>query len=158
MLGRHSILITLCFAVPGVASLAQETPKPSRDEQTLLDLTNKEREKEKLPPLKIEATLMRLARGHSANMARQEKMEHKLDGKNVTERADDAKYDYRFIAENIAAGENWPLTTVMSEWMGSAPHRKNILADRFTEVGIGVAKSSKGELYYTMVFGRPMAK
>jgi uncharacterized protein YkwD len=31
-------------------------------------------------------------------------------------------------------------------------HRENILAKEFKEIGIGIARSSKGDVYYTQVF------
>jgi uncharacterized protein YkwD len=129
--------------------------KLTRDEQKLLELTNKEREKKKLPALKPNPLLFKAARAHSANMARQEKMEHVLDGKTPGQRARAAGYRFDWIAENIAAGEEWPLEGVVNDWMGSKGHRENILSPKYTEAGVGLAKTSKGEWYYTFLFGRP---
>ena len=46
-------------------------------------------------PLKVNATLVKTARAHSENMAKQEKMAHQLDGKSVGDRTEAAGYDYR---------------------------------------------------------------
>jgi uncharacterized protein YkwD len=132
-----------------------EAVELTKDEQALLDLTNEARKKEKLPPLRPSAVLTRLARDHSANMARQEKMEHVLDGKNPVQRAEAAGYPLGRLGENIAAGNGWTLEAVLETWMDSKPHRANILSDRFTEIGLGLARSGKGEWYYTQVFGKP---
>ena len=72
-----------CFSGPARADKFEL----SKDEQKLLELTNKEREKKKLSPLKPNPLLFKAARAHSANMARQEKMEHVLDGKGPGKRA-----------------------------------------------------------------------
>jgi len=88
-------------------------------------------------------------------MARQEKMEHVLDGKGPGKRARAAGYRFDWIAENIAAGEEWPLEGVVSGWMESKGHRENILNPNYTEAGVGLAKTDKGEWYYTLLFGRP---
>jgi len=70
-----------------------ETVKLSADEKKLLDLTNAEREKEDLPPLKANAILMKLARAHSENMAKQQKLDHDLDCKTPFDRLREAEYD-----------------------------------------------------------------
>ncbi len=129
----------------------------SRDERTLLDLLNKEREKEKLPPLRPQGLLFKAARGHSANMAKQEKLEHVLDGKTPGQRVLAAGYDYGKVSENIAVSdsEKAPLTMIVKSWMESKTHRDNLLSDKVTETGLGIAKSEKGEVYFTQVFARP---
>src|SRR5437867_3138573 len=53
----------------------------SKEEKALLELTNKEREKAELPPLKANEKLFKAARAHSTNMAKQNKLDHKLDDK-----------------------------------------------------------------------------
>jgi uncharacterized protein YkwD len=133
--------------------------KLSADEQTLLDLLNKARAKEKLPPLKPNPVLFKVARAHSANMAKQKKMAHELDGKKPPQRVDEAGYDYRFVAENVGVseseGEPVPLADVHEEWMKSKAHRKNILSPKFQEVGIGLGRNKDGQVYYTQVFATP---
>ena len=47
---------------------------------------------------------------------------------------------------------------VMDHWLKSESHRKNILDKRFSEIGIGIAPSEKGILYYAQVFGTPKGK
>jgi uncharacterized protein YkwD len=128
------------------------------EEQTLLELTNKERAKKKLPPVSVSPLLTRVARAHSANMARQEKMEHVLDGKTAGQRAEKAGYRLGRVGENIAAGEEWTAAGLIEDWMNSKRHRDNILSPGFTEVGFGLAKTGKGEVYYTQLFGRPAQK
>jgi uncharacterized protein YkwD len=129
----------------------------SRDEQMLLDLLNKERAKEKLPALKPNPILFRVARAHSANMARQRKMEHDLDGKNPAQRILAAGYDYGRAAENIAMSEGpgVPMPKIVESWMNSKIHRENLLSDAVSETGLGIARNDKGEVYYTQLFARP---
>jgi uncharacterized protein YkwD len=126
----------------------------SSDEQRLLELTNAERKKEKLSPLTPNPLLFKVARDHSANMARQEKLAHELDGKTPYTRLKEAGYRYRYAGENVAYGEV-SLEEVMKGWMASPGHRKNILTPGYTEIGLGLARSEKGMVYYTQVFGTP---
>ncbi len=155
------LIVVLFGAVVQVGPLrADDKPdiKLTDEEQKILDLTNKERAEAKLPALKINATLVKVARAHSANMAKQGKMEHELDGKKPSQRLLDAGYEYESMRENIAAGEDWPIADVMKGWMESKPHRTNILSDDVDEIGIGIARDGKGKKYYTQVFGKEMKK
>jgi len=120
----------------------------SQDEQRLIQLVNAERAKVNLPPLNANANLLAAARGHTANMARQQKMSHDLDGKGMADRITDAGYKYMQYGENIAAGLNTP-EAVMNGWMNSQVHRNNILNNGFTEIGVGFVNG-----YWTQVFGR----
>src|SRR5262249_42430981 len=137
----------------------KEAPKfaMTKDEQTLLELLNKERAEKELPPLRPNPLLFKVARGHSANMAKQEKMEHILDGKNPGQRVLAAGYDYGKVAENIAVSEGAaaPLSMIVKGWMESKIHRDNLFNEQMSETGLGIAKNDKKEVYYTQIFARP---
>lgn len=126
----------------------------SPEEQAILDATNKEREKENLPPVKPNEKLFRAAREHSANMARQQKMDHILDDKSPVDRVRAAGYLHALLGENVACGQRRPEAAVEA-WMKSEEHKKTLLTREFTEIGIGIAKDEKGKLYYTQVFATP---
>jgi uncharacterized protein YkwD len=158
---RHAALPLLLSALLAAAAPApaQEKkdppPEPTADEKLLLTLTNKERAKENLPPLKYNARLFQAARAHSANMAKQGKLEHILDGKTPGNRADAAGYDYSRIGENIAYADGGTMEEIMQGWMESKLHRDNILKKEFKDVGIAIATDGKGVKYITQVFAVP---
>ena len=58
---------------------------------------------------------------------------------------------YKTAGENIAKGQKTP-EEVVNAWMNSQGHRENILSTNFTDIGVGVAKSSDGTLYWTQMF------
>ena len=129
--------------------------KLSKEEQAVIDLTNAERKKEGLPPLKAEAHLMAAARGHAENMAKQDKLDHVLDGKTHADRTKAAGYKSGFVGENIAWNQQTP-KEVLETWMKSQPHKENILRKEFTQIGVGIAKNEKGEPYWVQVFAAPL--
>jgi uncharacterized protein YkwD len=135
----------------------KEELKLSKDEEAVIDLTNAERKKADLMPLKPNLKLMTAARDHAANMAKQDKFEHNLDGKEPADRVKDAGYIYSRTGENIAWNPKTPKEVVQG-WMNSPPHRENILKPEYTEVGVAVAKNKKGEGYWVQVFGTPRKK
>ena len=55
--------------------------------------------------------------------------------------------------ENIASGQK-TATDVMSSWMNSSGHRTNILSSTYNKIGVGGAKDSNGNLYWTQMFIR----
>jgi len=130
-------------------------PKPTKEEQQLIDLTNKARAKEKLPALKFNAVLQKVAAAHSANMVKQNKMEHELDGKRVLQRLDDAGYDYDFCGENLGVLDDLKdIAAIHEKWLKSPSHRENILNSKFEEIGLAIVKHpKKNEWYVTEVFG-----
>jgi uncharacterized protein YkwD len=155
----------LLVAVSGAARQKAPAPKAkvklSKDEQALFDLLNKARAKEKLPALKLNAVLCKVALEHSKNMAKHEKMAHRLDDKGVGDRVTAAGYDWKRLRENLARAtgeEDGPSpepAEIHKGWMGSKGHRANILHDGVTEVGISMFRGKKGTFYYTQVFAEP---
>ncbi len=126
----------------------------SKEEQEVLDLTNRERQNAGLAPLRLNAKLARAARVHSENMARLERLDHVLEGKGPSERLADVGYTSLGWGENCAAGQR-TAADALASWMQSPGHRGNILNSSYTEVGVGIAASAAGGLYYTQVFARP---
>ena len=156
---RKSIGLLICCGAFLTMARANEKTKPfqsTKDEATVAELTNQERKKDDKSALVLSAALSKVARDHSENMARQGKMEHKLDKKDVFNRLDDAKLDYEVAGENIAFGDQGiALKTIMKLWMESDSHRKNILYKDFTEIGVGIARAKNGDIFFTQVFAKP---
>jgi uncharacterized protein YkwD len=161
---RHRLLVLFVMLVFGLSALRADDPKDEPKvkltdaEQTIFELINKERDKEKLPPLKINPTLTEAARAHSTNMGKKNELNHVLDGKKPTDRVTDAGYAYSWIGENIASTTGEPPTKIVERWMASPAHKGVLLNDKFEETGIGIAKSAKGEIFYTQVFATPKKK
>ena len=155
-------LLAVALASPPLAADDKKKDEPpfelTADEKQILEMTNAERAKEKLPPLKPNPVLTKIARAHSANMAKKGEMKHVLDGKNPAQRTADGGYDYARVAENIAVGENAELKDIMEGWMNSKVHRENILRTGLEEIGLGIARNDKGEVYYTQLFGTQRKK
>ena len=109
----------------------------SQFEQEVVTLTNKEREKNGLDPLKIDVELSKVAREKSKDMATNNYFDHNsptygspfdmMKSYGVT---------YRTAGENIAKGQRTP-AEVVNGWMNSEGHRANILNGDFTHIGVG---------------------
>jgi uncharacterized YkwD family protein/spore coat assembly protein SafA len=56
-------------------------------------------------------------------------------------------------AENIASGQK-TAAEVMNTWMNSSGHRANILSSTYNQIGVGVARDSNGNIFWTQMFIR----
>ena len=145
-----------CFALLFVSAwtFAEEHCALTADEQAILDQTNARRQEAGRAALKPNAVLFAIARKHAEEMAKANKLEHRLNGKNSGDRADAAGYKWTTVSENIAWNQR-SVAEVMDGWMRSSGHRANLLGRDVTEMGVGIAANSKGELYWVQVFAQP---
>ncbi len=122
--------------------------------QELLRLVNAERQRVNAPPLVLSDQLTAAAQRHSQDMATSRRMSHTgSDGSTMRSRIDATQYHWSTIGENVALGQP-SAAAVMTAWMNSPGHRRNILNPAFTELGIGYATAA-GRPYWTQVFARP---
>ena len=151
-------------------------------ESRLHELVNAERVRHGLYPLRHIETLGLIARSHSKDMAKRAYFAHTSpEGSNPTERGDLAGYKCRKghgssftygLAENIH--QTWLYSSytkqngrivsydwftleelaqrVVTGWMSSKGHKKNILTASYDRSGIGVAISKDGKVYSTQNF------
>ena len=131
--------------------------KADRIVEQLVEAHNKERAKEKLPPLKLEAKLTEAAQEHAKDMAEHGVMSHEGSDESTPEqRVVNAGYRYLRTGENVAVGYK-DVAEVMQGWMDSPAHRKNIL-NEFTEIGVARVLGKDDKPYWCANFGKPMPR
>lgn len=128
------LAVAVLFAVVPAEPKKSEQPTLHQVEQNLIDLTNAERARHGLGPLRLDAWLLKSARSHAGWMARTGKMVH-------TSAA---------VAENIALGQQTSAEAVRS-WMNSTGHRANMLGN-YTRVGAAAYTGSGGRIYWCLQF------
>ncbi len=127
----------------------QQTTTLSAFEQKVVDLTNQERAKSGLAPLTIDTELSKVAREKSLDMSSKGYFSH-------TSPTYGSPFDmmktfgitYKSAGENIAMGQRTP-EEVVTAWMNSEGHRKNILSANFTHIGVGYSEQGN---YWTQMF------
>jgi uncharacterized protein YkwD len=147
-------LSTTATADPNTGTGAPSTATESLEDQVVA-ATNAERAKAKCQPLAVDDRLRTAAQVHSADMASYAYLSHTgHDGSDPVKRMQDAGYTITPAigwAENVARG--YPtVDAVMTAFMGSADHRANIVNCAMKIIGVGVARSVAGELYWTQDF------
>jgi uncharacterized protein YkwD len=131
----------------------------TEQESEILDLVNKERARDGLPPLKFSPRLAVIARGHSYDMAMRHYRAHNSpDGVAPEDRIAGVGIEYRAVGENIYVDDNADSANVsrraLNGWIHSPEHLANIDSGEFTETGVGVAQSADGSTYVTQDFIR----
>ncbi|MGM0940968.1 MAG: CAP-associated domain-containing protein [Bacillota bacterium] len=116
-------------------------------EQQIFDITNVMRHKQGKTTLKWEKSVGEVAFLHSKDMSDNNYFSHSsLDGRGLKDRLDEGKVSFVSAGENIAA--QYPdAAAAMEGWLNSEGHRKALLSDDYTHLGVGVYR-----LYYTQNF------
>ena len=112
----------------------------------VLCLLNVQRRAHGLPSLRASRPLRVAATRWAQTMVRGRFFDHSRRGSTLSTRVARTAYLRRTrswaLGENIAygGGAQGTAAAIVSAWMGSPPHRANILTRRFRDIGIGVAR------------------
>jgi uncharacterized protein YkwD len=138
---------------PG-ASPGDPPAPPSADEAAVLELVNTRRKAAGLPAVRANPKLMEAARGHAANMAKQDKLVQELDGRDGGGRATAAGYRWRSVYGLLARGPDTP-KAVVAEWLDERTPRRHIEDRGLLDAGVGVAANAQGKRYWYLVLAAP---
>jgi uncharacterized YkwD family protein len=141
---------------PGQKLSIPNTSNVSSLESQVVTLVNQQRVKQGLQTLKTGSTLSYVARLKSQDMVNKNYFSH-TSPTYGSPFAMMEHFGIRFSAagENIAYGQP-TAASVMNAWMNSPGHRANILNPSYTYIGVGAAKNSRGVIYWTQEFIKPM--
>lgn len=165
--GRRGLRFALAFAMlVAIALLADSALASSRSETSLRTLNskvlasvNRFRAGHGLPALRESAGLDRSARQHSLEMGRLGYFGHSsADGMQFWQRIrhyySAHGYAYWSAGENLVwATPGLSAGTAMAQWISSPPHRANLLARRWRQIGISAVGVSRAPGVYG---GRPV--
>lgn len=118
-------------------------------EQEVIDLVNEIRVQRGLKKLILDEELSMVARKKSEDMKQNNYFDHQSPTYGSPfDMMRKFGISYRSAAENIAKGQKTP-QAVVNAWMSSAGHRKNILGESYTHIGVGHIESGN---YWTQMF------
>lgn len=139
-----TVVVTLSLLPPSAAQAAASTADLERDFHALVNI---ERAKQGLGALEMRSDIVRVARAHSEVMVREWRLHHNPHfSTQIT--------GWQRISENVGFGPS--VERIHQALMESEGHRRNILDDRVTEVGIGV-RVQDGRVWVTQNFRRPVS-
>jgi hypothetical protein len=148
MVCRLRLLAALAVVALLATMLAAPAPAQASagdHEAEFVQRTNAERSSRGVSALRVASDLTDVARRHSATMARQSHLHHNPN------LASDVS-GWSRIGENVGRGGS--VSSLHSALMNSEGHRRNILDNNFSEIGIGVVVSGS-TIWVTQVFRLP---
>ncbi len=128
---KRFLCLLLLLGITGCSMSTLDSEKAE-----LLKIHNEERQGRKIHPLSINPEAMKAAQKHADWMAKKNKMSH--TGDNNSQPWDRIEGEWSSVGENIAYGASSP-ESVMSMWMKSTGHKRNILSKDYRGVGFGIA-------------------
>jgi hypothetical protein len=139
------------------ALFAQTTPTITAS--SVLLFTNAQRYKAGLPNLTASPVLTQIAFTKMSDLFARQYFAHEAPtGEDVSDLAKAAGYAYIAVGENLALGDFYSNKHVVDSWMDSPGHKANILATKYSEIGIAAGKGMyKGRYTWIIVqtFGLP---
>jgi uncharacterized protein YkwD len=153
------LLAVALLAVFSSSAFAETPPDREARVAKVLELVNAERAKSGARPLTLNNNLNTAAQGYAELLSGTTCFEHTCGPvAEPSARGELAGYtNWNRFAENIAAGQQTP-EAVMTAWMSSDGHRRNILNPDYSEIGIGVAVSNgRFRVYWSQSFGNRSA-
>lgn len=108
-----------------------------------------------LTAVTVDPTLMQMAEEQARAMAARDKLDHSVS-REFNDRLRAKGYNASAAAENISAGYH-TLAEAFSGWRDSPPHRKNMLLNGATKMGIAAvqAPKSKFKVYWALIIAAP---
>jgi uncharacterized protein YkwD len=118
------------------------------EERTFLDRTNAMRSAQGVRELKENDTLTKKAEAWAQHMASTGKLQHSTLSSGLSSLA------YTSLGENVAYSSptSNTLLTIHNLLASSPGHRANMLNSKFSHMGVGVAKDSRGRVWVAEVF------
>jgi uncharacterized YkwD family protein len=130
---------------PGASAISQLA-------QQVIELTNNERRKNGLPSLNADVSLSRVAQTKTNDMNSKHYFSHTSPTYGSPfDMMRDFGVTYKSAGENIAMGQT-SAQQVVTSWMNSEGHRKNILSPNYTNIGVGY--TSNGNYWSQMFIGK----
>ena len=110
-----------------------------------------------VPPVTLSRALTEAAQQHADDMAGPAAFDHRgSEARLPSVRVSRTGYLWRAAGENIAAGQA-SADEVVSAWLASPDHCRNIMGPQFTEMGVAyaLAPSENPAIYWAQVFAAP---
>lgn len=121
-------------------------------ERQVINLTNQQRAKYGLAPLKISTSLSKMAGVKAADMRDNNYFSHTSPTYGSPfNMMKEFGIPFSYAGENIAAGQPTP-QSVVTAWMNSPGHRANILNSHYTMIGVGYVKGGSYGSYWVQEF------
>ncbi|WP_299839137.1 CAP domain-containing protein [uncultured Paracoccus sp.] len=137
---------------PAQEALAPSCSNDGIDSAAMVEAVNAVRAAEGKVILKPESRLDKVAQSHACDVTRIGKPTVAgSNGSSIVDRARSVNYPTCGVIQLVAVGGS--ASEVISRWMGSPPHREQLLGDLSDDVGAGVTLGPDGRRWWSLVIG-----
>lgn len=140
------------FLLPNTAYLS------TIDSENIINLTNKERKSNGINTLTANQLLTKAAYDKADALMKNQTFSHTIGDRKFSAWIKDTNYKYSFVGENLAI--NFMSSEgVIKAWLDSPTHKKNLLNDRFQEIGVAVVEGKfqgQNSIIVVQIFGTPL--
>ena len=142
---KIALMLLIAFSIPAGRSLAQDfVPGTEITTETILERMNFYRGLHGAPPLRLDSRLNAVAEERMRDMELEGYWSHASpDGRGPFVRMPFHGYRHSAAGENLAAGFE-TAEVLVSSWMESPGHRRNILSTNFADAGIAIIDGAVG--------------
>jgi uncharacterized protein YkwD len=146
----------LCVASPLGAGASCAQPEEAGTLQAgLLEWINAQRSEHGLAGLQPNRALSNAAMAHACDMAVRGYFSHQRPGgPDLKARLKTVGYGLRKAGENIAYSRQAKVSSAAEIWRNSPPHWKTIISPDYKDIGIAIAVSDEGRVYWVMDVGK----
>lgn len=155
---KKLIVYPLVIVLMGVFLLPKTAYLSTVDANIIIKLTNKERNSQNLNTLESNDILAKAAYAKGEALFKNQTFSHNIDDKKFSTWVKEAGYEYSFVGENLAI-DFVTSEGVIKAWLASPTHRKNLLNEKFNEIGVAVLEGKfQGETttIVVQIFGTPL--
>lgn len=161
---RNIILVVLfleifTFLIPTLTHIERTGGMAAVLPAILSSLTNEERQSQNLSTLSVNPILVKAAEQKAEDMATKGYFAHTSpEGKTPWYWLEKVGYRYQYAGENLAINFT-DSKDVTNAWMASPTHRANIVKDKYTEVGTGIAVGifeGKETVFVAQIYANPL--
>src|SRR3989344_1751673 len=149
----------IIFLLPTLTHLSTTGGMATILPAVLAILTNEERQAQHLSILTINSVLVKAAELKAEDMATKGYFSHTSpEGKTPWYWLEQGGYEYQYAGEKLAVNFS-DSKDVTNAWMNSPSHRANIVKDKYTEVGTGVATGmyqGRKTIFVAQVYANPI--
>ncbi len=147
-----SVILIGIFLLPNTAYYSSIT------EEKIIELTNQERVSKKLNTITANQLLAKAAYEKGQAILEAQNFQHNINGKKFSVWVKDAGYQYSYVGENLAI-DFITSEGVIKAWLDSPTHKKNILNEKFSEIGVAIIEGEfqgNNTTLVVQIFGSPL--
>ncbi len=158
ILGNFRLFSVMLLFVVGVFLFPKTALLSTISSEKIIELSNQERVANNLKALNTNQYLSQAAHNKALDIFKNQRFEHNFDDRRFSAWIREVGYQYKYVGENLAV-DFVTSEGLMNAWIGSPSHYKNIINNKFSEIGVAVIEGifqNETSIVVVQIFGTPL--